>query len=161
MSTEIAVSLQKKKKDDGVKKKLGRPTIYDPKYCAMVIEHMEKGFSFESFAGVVSTTKQTIYEWAEKFPEFGDAKKIAEAKCQIFWEELGMKHIITQSESWHQGGSKSSSLNASVWIFNMKNRFKWRDQRQIELEDKTKPQEAEILGELGSKIVEALKKING
>lgn len=32
--------------------------------------------------------------------------------------------------SEYQGGSKS--LNSTVWIFNMKNRFGWRDKQEIE-----------------------------
>ena len=144
----------------GNKKKIGRPTDYKPEYCAMLIDHMAKGFSFECFGGIVNVSKKTTYDWLEKHPEFVAAKEEGMTKCQNFWEDLGQKHIISQSESWHQGGSKSTSLNASVWIFNMKNRFGWRDNRQIEIEDKNKPQEIAAVSELGNKIVAALSNWN-
>lgn len=110
-------------------KKVGRPTKYKPEYCQMLIAHMNKGLSFESFAGVIDTTKKTLYSWTEEYQEFLNAKEIGTEKSRIFWENLGVNHIINRSDSEFQGGSSSRSLNASVWIFNMKNRFGWRDKQ--------------------------------
>ena len=106
----------------------GRPTVYKPEYCEMLIQHMKEGLSFEAFGGVTGHSKQTLYEWIEKFPEFGDSKRRGELLSQLWWEKIGVERLISQS--WHQGGSKA--LNASVWIFNMKNRFGWRDRHDIE-----------------------------
>lgn len=100
----------------------------------MLVEHMEKGFSFESFAGVLSVTKPTIYEWVKEHDEFSNAKGIGTEKSRIFWEDLGVRHILNESKSTHGIGSKSKSLNASVWVFNMKNRFGWRDKQPEEVE---------------------------
>ena len=103
--------------------KVGRPTDYREEYCEMVIEHMSKGYSFESFAGAIGTHKQVLYSWAEKFPEFNDSKKIAFEKCRVWWESQGMDGL------W---SSKEGSFNSSNWIFQMKNRFKeeWRDKQE-------------------------------
>lgn len=102
----------------------GRPSKYKPEYCQLLIEHMEKGFSFESFAGIVGTCRQTIYTWTEDYPEFLDAKKEASGRCQVFWEEQGLKGLWNQ----HQG----KNLNTSNWIFQMKNRFGWKDRVESE-----------------------------
>ena len=102
----------------------GRPTKYRPEYCEMIIEHMAEGLSKEAFAGVIGVHKETIYNWAEANPEFSDAIKTGEVKSRLFWEKLGMA-----------GASGSDEFNATAWIFNMKNRFGWRDKQEISGED--------------------------
>lgn len=105
----------------------GRPTDYKPEYCELVIEHMSKGYSFESFAGIVEVSKQCIYEWRAKHSEFGDAVAIGFSKCQIFWEQKGMEGL------WN---SKDNYFSQNVWSFNMKNRFKWTDRTEVEAGEK-------------------------
>ena len=117
------------------KSNAGRPSKFDPKYCEMLIEEMGKGFSYEAFAGIINTCIQTLYNWEKEHPEFLEAKKQAFQKSRLFWEQLAVDNIInkTDSESWEGGGSsKSRSLNSTVWIFNMKNRFGWRDKQPDE-----------------------------
>lgn len=118
------------------KRPIGRPSKYKPEYCEKLIEHMASGLSFESFAGVIEVNVDTLHEWAKVHEEFSDSKRLAFAKNMAFWEKLGIEHIINKSDSESLGdgvsSSKSRSLNASVWIFNMKNRFKWRDRQPDE-----------------------------
>lgn len=117
---------------------VGRPSLYDPKYCAMLIEDMKAGFSFEAFAALIDVSKETLYEWTRVHPEFSDAKKKAFEMSRRFWEKIGIDHIITTTETeYEQGAGRSSSsskmLNSSVYIFNMKNRFpkEWRDRKEL------------------------------
>lgn len=116
----------------------GRPTIYEQRFCDLLIDHMEKGFSYESFAGLVGVSKQTIYDWEKANPEFLDSKKIGVEKSRLFWETQGIEGIYT-TETFEQdeNGSRSTkrALNSPVWIFNMKNRFKdeWKDKQETEL----------------------------
>ncbi len=116
----------------------GRPSAYKSEYCDQLIKHMEQGFSYESFAGSVGVSKQTIYDWEKAHPEFLDAKEIVVEKSRIFWEKIGIDHVVNISESSEdEDGNRSSSsksLNPSVWIFNMKNRFKWRDKQPDEVD---------------------------
>lgn len=100
---------------------LGRPTLYDPKFCEMLVEHMSKGFSYESFAGVVSVSLDTLYNWEHLNPDFSEAKKIAVNKCRIFWEQTGI-----------HGAWGGKAFQPAVWIFQMKNKFKWTDRVEIE-----------------------------
>ena len=96
----------------------GRPTKYKPEYCEQLIAHMAKGFSFESFAGVVSVNRDTVHEWANAHSQFSEAKKEGLEKNRLFWEEKGIIGIV----------------NPTIWIFNMKNRFprEWRDRTEVE-----------------------------
>lgn len=109
---------------------VGRPTDYRPEYCEMLIEHMSKGYSYETFAAVVNASKQTIYDWEKVNPAFLDAKAKAFAQCQLHWEKLSVDNPFTDP--------KRGGLNASVWIFNMKNRFKWTDRVEVEAGSETK-----------------------
>jgi hypothetical protein len=102
----------------------GRPTKYKKEYCQMLIDKMSEGFSVEAFCGSISINKDTFYEWVKRYPEFSDAKRQGLVKSQMWWEEQAKKHMFLP----HQGGS----FNSSVWIFNMKNRFGWRDQPKEE-----------------------------
>lgn len=98
----------------------GAPTKYKSKYCDLVIEHMDKGLSFESFAATIDVCVDTLYEWIKVHKEFSDAKKKATAKALCKWETIGMSGM--------QG--EIMNFNASTWIFSMKNRFKWTDRME-------------------------------
>lgn len=100
----------------------GRPTSYKEEYCEQLIKHMAEGLSFESFAGAVGVSKQTLYDWAAANPEFLDAKQRGFEVSRLTWERIGLK--IT----------KAGEGNATAFIFNMKNRFKeeWRDKVETE-----------------------------
>lgn len=106
---------------------IGRPTKYKEEYCQMLIDHMAKGFSFESFAGLISVNRDTIYHWETLFPAFSDAKKEAFSKSRLFWEQAGMNGMA----------SGTRDFNAAVWVFNMKNRFNWRDKVDAENKNET------------------------
>ena len=106
----------------------GRPTLYKKIYCKKLIEHMSQGFSYETFCAVAGVSKQTLYDWEKANSEFLDSKREAFALCQLFWEGLGIKYIANTKDS--------KKLNSSVWVFNMKNRFQWRDRIEVEAEVK-------------------------
>lgn len=110
-------------------KPIGRPSLYKPEYCEALIKHMSEGLSFETFCLTIGVSYDTPWEWAKVHPDFSEAKKIAVAACQMYWEKLGRDHILNESFGGNQG---SKSLNASAWIFNMKNRFRWRDKQPDE-----------------------------
>ena len=84
---------------------------------------MEKGKSFESFAGEVSVDRATIFRWKLKHKEFKHAYEVGAAKSLSVWEDIGL-------EGMYMGG-KDNPFNATIWIFNMKNRFGWADRKEI------------------------------
>lgn len=113
-------------------KRRGQPTRYKPEYCAQLIAHMSSGLSFETFAAVIKVNQDTIHEWAKVHPEFSEAKKEAWSQNMLFWERVGMTGMA----------GKIQGFNAAVYIFNMKNRFKWRDVPVAETTDKERAYES-------------------
>lgn len=104
----------------------GRPTKYRGEYCQELIEHMgNQGLSYESFAGVIGVSIQTLYEWEAKHKRFFEAKQEAFAKNRVWWERVGAAGMA----------GKIPGFNSTVWVFSMKNRHGWRD--RIETENKT------------------------
>lgn len=102
----------------------GRPTDYKPEYCEMLVEHMKGGLSFEAFGAKVDCAEQTLYNWRDAHPEFMESYKKGLAYSLEHWEEMGHDMVLAG-----QG-------NSAVWIFNMKNRFKWKDRHDVTSEDK-------------------------
>ena len=99
----------------------GRPTEYRQEMIDQVVPFMEQGYSKEALAGHLNVCKETLYTWMEKYPDFMDAVKLGTTKSQIFWEKIGIQGIILgRSENFAQG----------AWAFNMKNRFKWDDNKE-------------------------------
>lgn len=118
--------------------KTGRPTKYDPKYCEELINHMARGLSYESFAGFICVAISTIYKWEKEHPEFSEAKKEGQARSMYSWELSGIK-----------GMHSKNPFNASVWIFNMKNRFNWRD--RVDNQVSTGEQDEKLVIEFSNK----------
>jgi hypothetical protein len=129
----MAVKKKTVSKNSMPKKKLGRPSKYDERFCEYLIEHLSRGLSYETFGaclpdyeeGLGPVAMRTVYEW-EKHDTFLQAKKDGWELCRAFWEKQGNKGL------W--GGK---SFVSPVWIFNMKNRFGWTDKKEIDLGDKT------------------------
>ena len=114
-----------KQPDSYHRESVGKPSEYDPEYCDVLVDKMSQGYSFEACAGFIGVSFQTLYNWAQKYPQFLEAKKEAFAAGRVFWEKLAIDNIINSFQG--------DTLNASIWIFNMKNRFGWKDKNELEL----------------------------
>jgi hypothetical protein len=110
--------------------KEGRPTDYKPEYCQMLIEHMEEGYSFESFGGIIGVAEKTLYNWEKQHPDFLHSKEIGVQKSMIWWERVGRKGMMNDIPFF----------NDRIWRLNMINRFrsKWSDGTKNENNDKVK-----------------------
>ncbi len=124
----------------------GQTTRYKPEYDQMLIEHMTKGYSFESFGAITEVSVGCMNEWVKQFASFHASKVIAFNKCRIFWETLGIyyavegrrvqidgpektkvingKKVKVQTKVWTKGTEK---LNANIYRLNMVNRFNWKN----------------------------------
>lgn len=107
----------------------GRPSKYKPEFCQELIEAGKEGYSIEAFAGKIGVSRECIYEWTRVHPEFSDAKKVFETASQRYWESVGKLGMLGQVKNF----------NAAVWIFSMKNRFKWRDVTTVETDPTDSP----------------------
>ena len=90
---------------------------YKTEYDQMLIDHLSKGYSIESFAGRVGVTRDCLYKWFEKYPSLKNAKQVGMSKNIYFWEDIGIK------------GTKGElkNFNCVSWKFNMSHRFKWSE----------------------------------
>ncbi len=122
---------------------MGRPSKYREEFCEKLIEHMEEGLSYESFAGVCRVGVSTLYTWTDKengafHPEFLEAKSEAEALSLLFWERIGVKACNGTNYEIVVGADGSERLaakpfSAPTYIYTMKCRFRkfgWNEEAQ-------------------------------
>jgi hypothetical protein len=70
--------------------KVGRPSDYRPEYCDLVVELGKQGMLPVQMAprcGVES--RQSLHDWAKKYPEFSYAFNMARIWCEDYWLNLG------------------------------------------------------------------------
>lgn len=112
-----------KRKIEEWKARNGRPTDYRPEFCEMLIEHMRKGYSFDTFGAEVFCGTSTLYRWVEQYQDFRDAKEIGTRLSHEWWERQGQKGLNIGPKSFH----------GQVWSITMKNRFGYRDKQEVQL----------------------------
>jgi len=101
------------------KRKVGRPDHYKPEMCERLIVLMSEGASkLEVAAQLGLPNRETISEYAEKYPEFGDALKQGMLYSEAWWMTEGRYNI------------RNKEFNSTLWYMNMKNRFGWRDKTE-------------------------------
>jgi len=98
------------------KPKLGRPTDFKPEYCEMLIEHMKKTQTYESFSTELGVCRKTLYNWERDNPSFLHAKRIGKEFFERSMFNIGMS-IAT-------GKIKG---NPACFIFLAKNTTSFRD----------------------------------
>lgn len=92
----------------------GRPTDYRPEFCERVIELGRLGYSHAQIAAHadIDVARKTLYEWADKYPEFSDAITRARDLAQAWFENKG------------QDGLEKPGFNASLWNKQVTCRFR-------------------------------------
>lgn len=88
----------------------------------LVCEAAQEGASIIEIRCVLGIGDSAWETLLEDYEEFRLTVKKASDLCRVWWERHGRK--MTTGEA---GG------NATVWIFNMKNRFSWTDKTQTEV----------------------------
>jgi hypothetical protein len=84
---------------------------------------MEQGYSTTALAGHLGVSRATIYNWADRHPEFLEALKLGEAASALWWEARLRQNAL------------DGTGNATAAIFGLKNRARhdWRDRRETDL----------------------------
>lgn len=120
------------------KKSGGRPSSYKPEYCKLLIEHFKTGKSYAAFAALIGVHRDTLHEWERVHQEYSDSKKHGWEHYQAWWEQQGLDGLYDQTFRETDGSTRTVKLNATVWIYNMKCRFRkdWFDQKDIALKEK-------------------------
>lgn len=102
---------------------VGRPTKYNPIMLEKVVEVGKEGGTLVEMAVSIGVSRDTLYEWIKSNDEFSDAVKLGIEESQVWWEK--------QSRLGSVG--KIPNFNATMTIFNMKNRFPkdWRERQEV------------------------------
>ena len=124
---EDRVNYDRKKQIEKYTALLGRPRVYKVEFCGMLVDHMAKGMSFETFGALdeVFVGRSTLYKWLGEYPEFMDAKELGMEKCRQWWESLGNRYSVNNLRG------SGESINASVYKINMQNRFGWMEKQAV------------------------------
>lgn len=91
---------------------MGRPTLYDPIHCALVVKMGQGGKSRAQIASILNVSRATLYEWGDVHPAFSDALARAREHEQAWWEAHAQKHL------------KAKHYQAQLWRYSMAGRFK-------------------------------------
>ncbi len=107
--------------------KMGRPTLYDARFCEMVIELGRQGKSKTQIAAHIGISRETIYQWAEIHKDFSDALTQAHELAQAWWEEAGQQGIF-----------RGPGFNDRAWSLQVRNRFpgEYKESRELEVAGK-------------------------
>jgi len=105
-----------------LEKKNGRPTKYSPKLCVLLPALFSNGESVSEVCAYLDITKETFFQWVKQYPEFSDSYKKGLELSEAWWTRIG-----------RAGSIGKAKIQPATWIFNMKNRFKWTDRQDIDL----------------------------
>jgi hypothetical protein len=105
-------------------KKIGRPEQYTKKYAdslaPTLADMFEEGASLAEVCHKIGCCKESFYKMLEISPEFSYAYKKGMVASEAWWCTLG-----------RAGSAGKHAIQAAPWIFNMKNRFGWKDKQEI------------------------------
>jgi transposase-like protein len=109
------------------KRPVGRPSLYDPKYCEEVVALGKIGKSVEQIAANLNLSLRVLYAWRDKHEEFMHAVEYAKELEQAWWEEQAQSYMVENKES--------DRLNATLWSRSMAARFpkKYRESTKTEI----------------------------
>ena len=103
---------------------VGRPTKYTDDMPERVRALLSEGWSKVSCAAQLGIGERTLYEWAEKFPQFSQAIKDGEAECEYWWEDKYRDQLL------------KGELSPAMMIFVLKTRFGYKETNTLELTGK-------------------------
>lgn len=135
----------------------GQPTKYKPEYPEMLIEHMKKGNSFESFGAVCHCSVASLMNWQNSHEEFFLARKVGLTYLRRFYEELGktiatgqLRRLVSEKPMVDAMGNAMYDAsgqimmertyapaipNAAVFIFMTKNILGWRNEVNLTFQE--------------------------
>jgi hypothetical protein len=102
-----------------LEKKNGRPTKYSKKLCELLPFLFSNGESVIEVCTHLDITKDTFFKWVKQYPNFSDSYKKGLELSEAWWARAG-----------RIGSIGKIKIQPATWIFNMKNRFKWKDKTE-------------------------------
>lgn len=105
------------------KNPVGRPrtTIKDlpENWQQIMLDCGQEGGSAVEARCLLGIGESAWYTLLEDSEDFRRTEKTRQELCEVWWERQGRKMAM------------GADGNATVWIFNMKNRFGWRDKQDL------------------------------
>jgi len=92
---------------------------YKPEYCEKLVEHMKRGFSYETFGTEIRCGRSTMYEWEALHEDWATAKRRAIEEAQKFFES----RLIAKIAGQDLPGFDSRKVDTACLIFALKTRF--------------------------------------
>ena len=114
----------------------GRPLKYKKEYCKMIEDDLAKGYSITASAAIFNVARETIYDWAKKYPDFSNSIKRGLGKSQRHFEKLLAAKVSGQTiKGFDQRKSDLTGI-----IFALKTRFykDWGDITKHEIQNAVK-----------------------
>ncbi len=99
----------------------GRPTKYSKELCKRLPGLFDGGQSVAEVCVELDISKDTFYKWVKRYPRFADAYQKGLQRSEAWWSRLG-----------RVGSAGEVKIQPATWIFNMKNRFGWKDRVEQE-----------------------------
>ena len=112
-----------------MKEALKKKNKYDERLGIALMDHMGKGMSYASFAGVLNISQSQLQRWEHEHPEWKEWKMRAYAKALNFWENILV-----------QGAAGDRKSEAKQMIFKLKNMFPEEYKDKVEIENTTPTQ---------------------
>lgn len=100
--------------------KVGRPSLYNDELCKKIIPLLKQGASIEEIGLELDVGYSTIYDWMHKYPKFSEAIKKGREFSKGWWMKEGRNNL----------GNKNFS--ATLWFMNMRNRFGWSNNQEMQ-----------------------------
>lgn len=100
---------------------MSRRSKYKSEFCVIAEKTLAQGYSQAVLAGELGVDEDTITAWKKRHAEFRRAIERGSCAGLKFWETAGIDGMM----------GRIQNFNAASWIFNMKNRFGWRDKREL------------------------------
>lgn len=113
--------MPKKPEDDAPKRGRGRPSLYKPEYCEVVVELGRAGKSMVQMAAQLGVDRASILRWKEEHEDFRASLSRALVLAQEWWEDRG------------QMGLHDRNFNAALWMKIVASRYRedYADRKEI------------------------------
>lgn len=98
---------------------MGTPRKYTQEITDNLPSMFAAGESVAEVCQQIGVSRRAFYDWVEKYPEFAEAYECGRLASEAWWNKLG-----------RAGAAGKVDIQPTVWIFNMKNRFDWRDKTE-------------------------------
>lgn len=154
---------------DKPKAKVGRPSSFRPEYCEQARKLCLLGYTDKELADFFEVSESTLNLWKTEHPEFSESLKEgkeradANVAASLYQRALGYSHPEEDIRTISIGDGMSEIVKtptikhyppdtkaAQIWLTN-RQRHKWRDKQEVEVDVKPESPLASLLGSIAGK----------